>query len=372
MKSLDRDFLERQAIPIEMGGLIQALGEFKGRQELFRHQGSQVLESLRQVAIIESTESSNRIEGVTVAPDRLKELMLHPSKPRDRSEAEILGYRNVLSQIHTTPDQFEITEEKIQGFHREIYAQTNLPAGHWKRRDNTIEERLADGRWITRFVPVSARETPFYMKELCSRFDRLWDERRISPLLLIPAFVLDFLCIHPFTDGNGRVSRLLAVLLLHQSSYGVGRYISLERLIERSKETYYEALQMSSEGWHEGRHRLKPWWEYSLGILIGAYREFEERVGTITTARGAKTALIEQAIERLPSTFRIADLEQACPPVSRDMIRVVLNRLRKEGKLYCKGTGRSAFWEKRGNNDPKRGNKRGNKFPRRGNVRKGG
>lgn len=360
MKSLDRDFLERQAIPIEMGGLIQALGEFKGRQELFRHQSPQVLESLRQVAIIESTESSNRIEGVTVAPDRLKELMRRPSKPMDRSEAEILGYRNVLSRIHMTPDQFEITEEMIQGFHREIYAQTDLPAGQWKRRDNTIEERLPDGRWITRFVPVSARETPFYMKELCSRFNRLWDQRRISPLLLIPAFVLDFLCVHPFTDGNGRVSRLLTVLLLNQCGYGVGRYISLERLIEQSKETYYEALQMSSAGWHEEHHQLRPWWEYSLGVLIGAYREFEERVGTITTARGAKTALIEQAIERLPSRFQIAEIEQACPHVSRDMIRVVLNRLREEGKLSCKGTGRGAFWEKRGNNDSKRGNKRGN------------
>lgn len=346
MKSLDRNFLEQQAIPIEMGGLIQALGEFKGRQDLFRHQTPQVLESLRQAAIIESTESSNRIEGVTVAPNRFKELMLRPTKPRDRSEAEILGYRNILSRIHTTPDRFDVDEATILQFHHDIYTQTDLPAGHWKRRDSTIEERLPDGRWITRFVPVSAHETPIYMKELCSRFERLWDERRISPLLLIPAFVLDFLCIHPFTDGNGRVSRLLTVLLLHQCGYGVGRYISLERLIEQSKETYYEALQMSSAGWHEGRHRLKPWWEYSLGLLIGAYREFEERAGTATKARGAKTAFIEEAIDRLPSTFGIADLERACPSVSRGMIRVVLNRLRKEGRLHCKGTGRNAFWEK--------------------------
>ena len=361
MKSLDPLFLEQQAIPIEMGGLLQALGEFKGRQDLFRHQTPQVLESLRQVAIIESTESSNRIEGVTVAPDRFKELMLHPAKPKDRSEAEILGYRNVLSRIHTTPESFHIDEETIRMFHREIYAQTDVPAGQWKRRDNTIEERLPDGRWITRFVPVSAREAPFYMKELCTQFNRLWDERRISPLLLIPAFVLDFLCIHPFADGNGRVSRLLTMLLLHQADYGVGRYISLERLIEQSKETYYESLQRSSAGWHEGHQHLKPWWEYSLGVLIGAYREFEERVGTIIRARGVKTALIEQAIERLPSMFGIADLERLCPSVSRDMIRVVLNRLRNEGKLRCKGTGRKALWEKHGNNILKRGNKRGNK-----------
>jgi Fic family protein len=140
----------------------------------------------------------------------------------------------------------------------------------------------------------------------------------------------------------------------------VGRYISIERLIEESKETYYEALRMSSEGWHEGRHRLKPWWEYFLGILIRAYRQFEERLGTITRARGAKTTLIEQAIERLPLTFSISDLERACPSISRDMIRVVLNRLRKEGRLLCKGTGRNALWEKRGNNRTKGGNKRGN------------
>jgi Fic family protein len=361
MKSLDRDFMEHQAIPIEMGGLIQALGEFKGRQDLFRHQTPQVLESLRQLAIIESTESSNRIEGVTVAPDRFKELMFHPAKPRDRSEAEILGYRNVLSQIHMAPDRFQISEETILKFHREIYGQTDIPGGEWKRRDNTIEERLPDRRWTTRFVPVSAAETPFHMKELCKRFNDFWERRSISPLLLVPTFVLDFLCIHPFTDGNGRISRLLTVLLLHQADYGVGRYISIERFIEESKETYYEALRMSSDGWHEGRHRLQPWWEYSLGILIAVYREFEERVGTITRARGAKTALIEQAIERLPSTFSISDLEQACPSVSRDMIRVVLNRLRSKRKLRCKGTGRKALWEKRGNHSSKRGNKRGKK-----------
>jgi Fic family protein len=199
------------------------------------------------------------------------------------------------------------------------------------------------------------------MRELCTRFNRLWDRRRISPLLVIPAFILDFLCIHPFADGNGRVSRLLTVLLLHQAGYDVSRYISLERLIEQSKETYYEALYMSSENWHETQHRLRPWWEYSLGVLIAAYGEFERRVGMITKTRGAKTALVEEAIDKLPSNFGIRDLERACPTVSRDMIRVVLNRLRKEGKLRCKGTGRGALWEKRGNKQAKRGNKGGNK-----------
>lgn len=171
---------------------------------------------------------------------------------------------------------------------------------------------------------------------------------------------IDFLCIHPFADGNGRVSRLLTVLLLHQADYTVGRYISIERLIEESKETYYEALQLSSKGWQEGKHSLKPWWEYSFGVLIGAYQEFERRVGTIAKARGAKTSIVEETIDNLPSTFSISDIERLCPSVSRDMIRVILNRLRKEGHLYCKGTGRGALWEKRGNSSIKRGNKRGN------------
>ena len=347
MKSLDIDFLNRQAIPIEMGGLLQKLGEYKGRQDVLRHQTPHVLDTLKQTALIESTESSNRIEGVTVPAQRFKELMAHPSQPKDRSEAEILGYREALSKIHTNPESFPIDEQVILDLHRQIYSRTDIPAGQWKKRDNTIEERLADGRWITRFVPVSARETPGYMKELSSRFNRLMETRRTSPLILIPAFVFDFLCIHPFSDGNGRVSRLLTVLLLHQADYTVGRYISIERLIEESKETYYEALQLSSKGWQEGQHSLKPWWEYALGVLIGAYQEFERRVGAMTKTRGAKTSIVEDAIDHLPMTFSISDIERLCPSVSRDMIRVVLNRLRVEGRMVSKGTGRGALWEKR-------------------------
>jgi Fic family protein len=349
MKSLDIDFLNRQAIPIEMGGLLQKLGEYKGRQDLYQHQTPQVLATFKHAAIIESTESSNRIEGVTVPSKRFKELMAHSSKPKNRSEAEILGYRQALSKIHAKPESFSIDEKMILGLHQQIYSRTDVPAGQWKKRDNTIEERLSDGRWSTRFVPTSASETPWYMKELCVRFNRLMNKRQTSPLILIPTFVFDFLCIHPFSDGNGRVSRLLTVLMLHQVDYTVGRYISSERLIEESKETYYEALQLSSKDWQQGRHSLKPWLEYSLGVLIGAYQEFERRVGAITKVRGAKTAIIEETIDNLPETFSISDIEKLCLSVSRDMIRVVLNRLRKEGHIVSKGTGRGALWKKRGN-----------------------
>ncbi|MDP2863321.1 MAG: Fic family protein [Desulfobacterales bacterium] len=346
MKSLDRAFLEQQSIPLEFAGTLRLLGEYRGKQELFTRQTPQILKTLKEVAIVQSTESSNRIEGVIVDEKRLKPLLEKKTTPKNRSEAEVVGYRDVLAQIHTSYARFSITPETILKIHGDMLRLTDLPAGIWKNRDNTIEERLPDGRWITRFIPVSASETPYFLKELCDRFNRLWEERRIDRLLLIHAFVFDFLCIHPFTDGNGRVSRLLTVLLLHQAEYDVGRYISLERIIEESKETYYEALQRASENWHGGKHRILPWWEYSLGILIAAYKEFEDRVGNIRASRGAKTVWVREAIEHLPEEFSVGDLARSCSGVSRPMIRVILESLRNEGKLEVLGTGRGAKWRK--------------------------
>ena len=349
MKSLDRSFLERQAIPLEFAGTLRLLGEYRGKQELFTRQTPQVLNTMKRVAIIQSSESSNRIEGVMVEEKRLKPLLEKEATPQNRSEAEVLGYKNILSRIHTAHESFSITPDAILKMHGDMLSRTDLPAGIWKNRDNTIEERLPDGRWITRFVPVTARETPFYINELCVRFNRLWEEGRIERLLLIHAFVLDFLCIHPFTDGNGRISRLLTVLLLHRSGYDVGRYISIERLIEESKESYYQVLNRVSEEWHEGRHAILPWWQFSLGILIAAYREFENCVGLIRSSRGAKSAWVRDAIDQLPETFSVGDLNRACSGVSRPMIRIILETLRKEGKIEVLGTGRGAKWRKRDN-----------------------
>jgi len=301
---------------------------------------------MKQVAIIQSAESSNRIEGVIVEEKRLKPLLEKEVAPRNRSEAEVIGYKNVLSRIHTAYESFKISPDTILKIHRDMLSHTDLPAGRWKNRDNTIEERLPDGRWITRFVPVTARETPYYMNELCGRFNSLWEEGQIDRLLLIHTFVLDFLCIHPFTDGNGRVSRLLTVLLLHQSGYEVSRYISLERLLENSKESYYNILNRASERWHEGGHAILPWWQFSLGILIAAYKEFENRMGIIRSSRGAKTAWVRDAIEQLPEEFGVGELVLACSGVSRPLIRTVLEALRKEGKLEVLGTGRGTKWKK--------------------------
>ncbi|MDO9584991.1 MAG: Fic family protein [Syntrophales bacterium] len=349
MKSLERSFLERQAVPLEFAGTLRLLGEYRGKQELYTRQTPQVLNAMKQVAIIQSAESSNRIEGILVEEKRLKPLLEKDSTPRNRSEAEVIGYKNVLSRIHTAYESFKISPDTILKMHRDMLSHTDLPAGKWKNRDNTIEERLPDGRWITRYVPVTARETPYYMNELCVIFNSLWEEGRIDRLLLTHTFVLDFLCIHPFTDGNGRVSRLLTVLLLHQSGYDVSRYISLERLIEESKESYYDVLNRASERWHEGGHAILPWWQFSLGILIGAYKEFENRVGIIRSSRGAKTAWVRDAIAQLPESFGVGEVVRACSGVSRPMIRIVLEALRKEGKLEVLGTGRGAKWRKRDN-----------------------
>jgi len=350
MNSFDREFLERQSIPIQFAGTLRLLGEYRGKQELFKRQTPQLLNTMKQIAIIQSSESSNRIEGIIVDEKRLKPLLEKEATPRDRSEAEVIGYKNVLSKIHTAFETFTVSPDTILKIHRDMLSRTDLPAGMWKSRDNTIEERLPDGRWITRFVPVSARETPYHMNELCTRFNRIREEGRIDQLLLIHTFILDFLCIHPFTDGNGRVSRLLTVLLLHQSGYDVVRYISIERLIEDSKEGYYDILNRVSNKWHDGGHTILPWWEYSLGILIAAYKEFEDRVGLIRSSRGSKTAWVRDAIISLPNEFSVGDIVRACAGVSRPMIRVILEALRQEGKIEVLGTGRGAKWRKRDNN----------------------
>jgi Fic family protein len=186
------------------------------------------------------------------------------------------------------------------------------------------------------------------MEKLCALFQEMMEERQAEPLLTIGSFILDFESVHPFPDGNGRIGRLLTLLLLYQADYEAGRYISLERIVEQSKETYWDALLKSSQGWHEGTHDLRPWWSYFLGTLIAAYKEFEQRVGTITTAKGAKRALVQQAVERLPDRFRFSELQRACPGVSYPTLKRALVDLKREKKIRCLGKGRDAEWSKMG------------------------
>jgi Fic family protein len=347
MLSFDPQVIERQQLTHEIASTLAALGEYKGRQDLYRHQSPQVLDSLKHVAMIQSTESSNRIEGVTAAPDRIRALVDEKTKPRDRSEQEIAGYRHVLSTIHDSWQDVPLTPNVVLQLHQDLYRFTARPAGRWKQNANEITEHLPSGKTRLRFKPVSPLETPDAIDRLHQQLAYSLAEGAMHPLLCIATYVLDFLCIHPFLDGNGRLSRLLTLLLLYQTGHHVGRYISLERVIEDSKASYYEALHASSKGWHRGQQSLIPWWEYFLGTLLSAYRQFEERMATASGRVGSKTAVVLSVIDGLPRNFSIREVKELCPGVSIDLIRKVLRAQRDAGHLSPTGTGVKARWVKR-------------------------
>jgi Fic family protein len=325
---------------------MRALGEFRGRQVLYARQAPEVLETLRRAAIVQSVESSNRIEGVIVAPGRLPGLVEKKTKPRDRSEQEVAGYRDVLAEIHAHSSRLRLSTDLILNWHRLMYRYTGEKAGVWKAKDNAIIEVRPDGRPIVRFQPVSALAEPKFMERLVKLFDQELAQTKADPLFLIASFIADFECVHPFADGNGRIGRLLTLLLLYQSGYEVGRYISLERIVEQSKETYYEALQKSSQGWHQANHDLRPWWNYFLGLLMAAYNEFEARVSAVTSAKGAKRQMVIAAVQRLPKSFTIGGLQQVCPGVSYPTLKRALYDLADQGKVRCLGRGPKAQWER--------------------------
>lgn len=348
MRSFEHDYLLDTPISHGLLQAMRAIGELRGRQSLYKQQSPEALETLRRVAMVQSAESSNRIEGITVAPDRLEPLIAKKVRPRDRSEQEVAGYRDVLATIHVNHQKVRLSAELIKGWHRDLYRFTGEPGGAWKSKDNAILEVLPDGRQIVRFQPVSALATSEFMERLIRLFAQALDEQKTDPLLLIATFVFDFECIHPFWDGNGRIGRLLTLLLLYQAGYEVGRYISLERIVEESKETYYEALLNSSKGWHEAKHDLRPWWNYFVGMLTAAFKEFEGRVGNITSARGAKREMVQNAVQRLPDRFRFGDLQRACPGVSYPTLKRALADLQCQKKVRCLGKGRDAEWERIG------------------------
>lgn len=338
--------LSSESVPASIVNLVGQINEFKGKQQLYHQQSPQLLESLMKVAVVQSTDSSNRIEGIEVPLRNIEALVADKATPKNRSEEEVAGYRDVLRTIHSSYAHISITPNVIQQFHRDLYAYSAWPAGKWKSVDNTIDDVLPDGSHQVRFKTVPAVGVPHAVAELCAGLKREEDAGSVFPLLLAGAFVLDFLCIHPFRDGNGRMSRLLTLQLLYQHGYEVGRYISLERITERSKESYYDALAQSSQGWHEGTHPLIPWWEYFLGVIVAAYRDFEHRVGLVGVGRGAKSEHVRKMIEERLGEFSISELEQLCPHVSRDTIRNVLQEMKAEGAIQSLGRGRGAKWAK--------------------------
>jgi len=343
LKSLHPEYLKRISFSAEQMASLQKLGEHKGKQALFTAQTPEVLDTLKQAALIESSESSNRLEGITAPHARIKAMVLRNAAPRDRSEQEIAGYRDALSLIHESAEHMAFSENIILQLHTVIYRYHAGEGGKWKNTNNEIVERDPDGSIKrVRFTPVSAVETPAFMSALTEGYQNTLDQ--YDPLIVIPLTILDFLCIHPFRDGNGRMARLLSLMLLYHFGYQVGRYISMERIFEESKESYYETLEASSQEWHEGKHDVMPWLNYSWGVLLRAYDEFAERVGSIQSGKGTKTELVRQAVMRRTKPFSISDIEGDCPGVSRDMVRLVLRQMRDEGIIESTGRGRAAKW----------------------------
>ena len=336
---------KNDTVDLPMGAvwLIASISEYKGKQDLYTRQSPQVLKTLLEIALIESAESSNRIEGVTVDKNRLKPLVIGHSKPRDRAEEEVAGYRKALDFVHKKHESLRITEETIKELHR-LCRGESWDAGKWKEKDNDIIRKHVDGRIEVIFKPVNAKETPNMMRQLCLAYENSVTQLKYPDLYAVACLILDFLCIHPFRDGNGRVSRLLTLLALYQHGFQVGKYISLERIIEQSKETYYESLDKSSQSWHHGKHDCFPWFNYFLGTVLGTYKEFEERAGNLKPVRGAKTEIVEMTINKQLGKFTISDIEQACLNVSRVMIKKIFMQMQKAKKIKCLGKGQSAKW----------------------------
>ena len=343
MLSLDPKKLAELSIPVGTGWLLGACMEARGKQDLWMRQKPEVLDVLHEQAIIQSVESSNRIEGVTIPADRLRPVVLGKVKPRDRSEEELSGYRQALDWIFSRKRQVSVIPAVIQRLHALAQGGFSGDAGEWKTRDNEIIEILPNGERKIRFVPTSAKETPKTMDALCRNYREACDDQRVPPLLIVATFAFDLLCIHPFRDGNGRVSRLATTLLLQAHGFQVARYVSLERLVEQSKEDYYGVLAECSQGWHEGKNDLNPWWNYFLSVLRLAYKEFERQVES-TEARPAKSDLVRQTVLAQVEQFTLGDLAAQLPSASTQLIKKILTELKKQGKIRLVGRGRGARW----------------------------
>ena len=346
MLTLNPSTLAKTSLPLGTTWLLGDCMESKGKQDLWAHKKPQVLQALRERAIVQSVESSNRIEGVTVAPARLRPVVLGKAKPRDRSEEELAGYRRALDWIFSRKGVVRISPDIIRRLHAMAQGGRGLggpgDAGEWKKRNNEIMEIGARGDRRVRFVPASAKDTPRLVRELCERYETARERRSAPALLLVATFVFDFLCIHPFRDGNGRVSRLLTALLLQSEGFQLARYVSLERLVETSKDDYYRVLEDCSRGWHAGKCDVQPWWNYVLGVVRSGYREFEDQV--VVAGAPAKSDLVRRLALDQAGDFTLADLAALTPEASRPLVKKVLYQLRGEGHLRLRGRGRGARW----------------------------
>ena len=335
----------------EIVSYLAQIHEMKGQQNLFVEAQKDALAELLEIAKIQSTEASNRIEGIITTDDRLKKIVMNKTTPKGRSEREIAGYRDVLNTVHENYDYIPVRPVMILQLHRDLYKFSNSAiGGSFKNSDNIIAEELPDGTKRVRFQPVPAWETTEAMDALCNALQEASTDPELDPLLLMPMFILDFLCIHPFNDGNGRMSRLLTLLLLYRSGYFVGKYISIERLIADSKETYYEVLQESSTGWHEGENDYLPFVRYMLGVVIAAYREFASRVDILITRGLSKPDRVREIIRSTTGKITKTQIMRQCPDISQKTVERALAEMLKNGEIIKISGGRYTSytwnWEK--------------------------
>ena len=350
MMSFRNDKLTKMRWTNETLRLVGQIQEYKGKQDLFKQQLPEILEALRDASIIQSTESSNRLEGIVINTNRLSSIVQKKVQPQNRSESEVAGYRDVLATVHASAEYMNLKPGLILQMDRDLMQYAGNIGGRFKNNDNTITESYPDGTKRIRFVTVPAWQTPNAIDELVNAYRRDLELGTINELILIAAFTLDFLCIHPFSDGNGRMARLLTLLLLYQTGYEVGRYVSLEKVIEETKEQYYETLEQSSVGWHEGEQDLRPWIDYFLVMLLKSYQRFDERVGQTSDSirqKGWKAKKVQDVINHMIADFTINDIQERCPGISRPTIQRILNQLGQENLIECINRGRNARWKTR-------------------------
>lgn len=348
MHTFDYKETPRKLLTPEIVNMITALHEFRGKQELYIEAKADVLSALLDIAKIQSTKASNKIEGIFTTDERLKALVMQKSEPRNRSEEEIAGYREVLATIHESYEYIPCRPNNILQLHRDLYSFSGSDmGGHFKNTDNVIAETGKDGKEYIRFAPVPAFQTPDAIDDLCRSFNDAVEQGEYDPLILIPMYILDFLCIHPFNDGNGRMSRLLTLLLLYRADYIVGKYISMEMLIEKTKETYYEVLKDSSTNWHENQNDYLPFIKYYLGVVLKAYKEFQDRVEHLAYRKLSKPERIKAVFDKKLGKVNKADIATLCPDISETTIERTLKHLVESGYIEKVGAGRSTAYVKR-------------------------
>lgn len=341
MRNFDFDKACENLYTKEIVALLSQIHEYKGEQKLFIEAKADTLIRLEEIARIQSTDASNRIEGIRTADDRLKKIVQEKTTPTSRNEKEIAGYRDVLKTIHENHDYITPSVSYILQLHRDLYKFSGFGyGGNFKSSDNIIEETDENGNRKVRFKPVSAFETHGAIENLCNAYNNAIAKAEIDPLLLSAIFVLDFLCIHPFNDGNGRMSRLLTLLLLYRSGYIVGKYISIEKLISDSKETYYETLALSSANWHEGENDYLPFVRYMLGVVVAAYKDFSQRVKTIVASGLSKPERIKLVIKENIGKITKSEILEKCPDISQVTVQRTLTELVEKGEIIKIGGGR--------------------------------